>query len=78
MADAPYAFGSTLEREAALSEEDWRGRLARGRWFIAREKGEPLGMVAPSMRGTGVAASLVRAVLDWAVADGAPEVARPR
>lgn len=93
MADAPYAFGSTLQREAALSDEEWRRRLSGGPWFVAWEKEEPVGMVAsitpdgspgcpqlvgmwvePSRRGTGLAASLVQAVLDWAAAAGASEV----
>ncbi|HET6965390.1 MAG TPA: GNAT family N-acetyltransferase [Acidimicrobiales bacterium] len=93
MADAPYAFGSTLEREAGLSDEQWRRRLSNGPWFVAWEKEEPVGMVAsftpdespgcpqlvgmwvePSRRGTGVAASLVQAVLDWAATAGASGV----
>jgi GNAT superfamily N-acetyltransferase len=46
LADAPYAFGSTFQREADLSEEDWRRRLARGPWFVAWEGQQPLGLVA--------------------------------
>ena len=35
MADAPWAFGSTWEREAGLMETQWRERLADGGWFAA-------------------------------------------
>jgi GNAT superfamily N-acetyltransferase len=33
--DAPYAFGSTYEREAVFAEADWRRRIARGGTFLA-------------------------------------------
>lgn len=33
--DAPYAFGSTYEREAAFDEADWLGRIASGGSFLA-------------------------------------------
>lgn len=33
--DAPYAFGSTYERAAALGEADWLARIARGGTFLA-------------------------------------------
>jgi GNAT superfamily N-acetyltransferase len=33
--DAPYAFGSTYEREAAFGEADWLARIARGGSFLA-------------------------------------------
>ena len=28
LAESPHAFGSTLEREQAFTDEDWRGRVA--------------------------------------------------
>jgi len=33
--EAPYAFGSTYEREAAFAEADWRRRIAKGGTFLA-------------------------------------------
>jgi ribosomal protein S18 acetylase RimI-like enzyme len=33
--DAPYAFGSSYEREAAFGEPDWLRRIARGGNFLA-------------------------------------------
>ena len=48
MADAPYAFGSTLERERSLSDSDWRLRIERGPWWLARpdDRGSAVGLVA--------------------------------
>lgn len=46
LADAPHAFASTLEREADLDADSWQQRVASGAWFIAREAGEPVGLVA--------------------------------
>lgn len=40
----PDAFGSTLEREQAFTEEDWRQRVGRGRAFVAWSEGRPVGM----------------------------------
>lgn len=45
--EAPYAFGSTYEREAPFTEEQWRGRInARSVTFFAYLPGttEPAGL----------------------------------
>jgi GNAT superfamily N-acetyltransferase len=47
LTESPGAFGSTTEREAALSDEAWRERLA-GAWFVA--------FAAPGDADTGDAA----------------------
>jgi ribosomal protein S18 acetylase RimI-like enzyme len=44
--DSPAAFGSTLEQELTLREQDWRQRTQSAAWFVARAGGEPAGLVA--------------------------------
>jgi RimJ/RimL family protein N-acetyltransferase len=46
MKDAPHAFASTLESEAAKSDADWRARIHGGAWFLAYRRGCPVGIVA--------------------------------
>ena len=49
LADAPDAFGSTLERELAFSDETWRSRLeptANPHFVEERDDGAVLGLVA--------------------------------
>ena len=43
LADAPYAFGSTLDRELTLPPERWQRRLESGGTFLAWEDGSPVG-----------------------------------
>lgn len=46
LADAPYAYGSSLEIEEAFGEADWRRRLHDGAlWTIVRHEGETVGVV---------------------------------
>jgi GNAT superfamily N-acetyltransferase len=44
LADAPYAYGSTLEAERDLGEDDWRRRLNGGLWTVASLDGLPVGL----------------------------------
>lgn len=44
LAEAPYAFGSTLERELAFDEATWRERAAAGRTFLAWRAGQVVGI----------------------------------
>lgn len=46
LADAPYAFASTLAREQAYDDEEWRRRVADGAWFLARTRGRCIGIAA--------------------------------
>jgi ribosomal protein S18 acetylase RimI-like enzyme len=45
MEDAPYAFGSTYERETAFTEQEWLGRIKRSAYFVARAVDDPIGLV---------------------------------
>ncbi|MEA2387069.1 MAG: hypothetical protein QOJ22_1243 [Thermoleophilaceae bacterium] len=85
--DAPWAFGSTLEAEAGLSDDEWRERAGRPGTFLAGDVGMAGGFVtspgvvrlwgmwiAPEARGRGLAEGLVDAVDAWARSIGATEL----
>lgn len=46
LADTPDAYGSTLQREAAYDEAEWRTRLEGGRAILVFEDGAPVAMGA--------------------------------
>ncbi|MEU2253832.1 GNAT family N-acetyltransferase [Nocardia xishanensis] len=86
LAEAPYAFASTLAWAEARTEYDWRDLLAARTQFLATTGDHDLGTVgavaentgahlismwvAPKARGTGVSDLLVGSVVDWATAAG--------
>jgi ribosomal protein S18 acetylase RimI-like enzyme len=55
LADAPDAFGSTLEREQGFSDDDWRQRLARAdaATFLASIDGRDVGIAVAAASGEG-------------------------
>jgi ribosomal protein S18 acetylase RimI-like enzyme len=44
LAEAPYAFASTLAREQQFTEQEWRERAARGSTFAAWDGGAIVGL----------------------------------
>jgi ribosomal protein S18 acetylase RimI-like enzyme len=86
LAEAPYAFSSTLAREQGFPESTWRERAGSGRTFAARDGDTIVGLatglpedgdfhlvgmwVSPKVRGTGVAERLVAAVCELARQSG--------
>ncbi len=46
LADTPDAFASTLSREQARTEPQWRSRIRAWPWFLAWHAGTPAGLVA--------------------------------
>ncbi|MEV0109561.1 GNAT family N-acetyltransferase [Nocardia sp. NPDC050799] len=90
LADAPYAFGSTLDEARRRGERDWRELLVRRAQFVAAAADTAVGTVgvtgdggvlhlismwvAPEARGTGVADLLLHAVLDHAPVRGGDRI----
>jgi len=82
LAEAPYAFSSTLAREQEFAESTWRQRAGSGRTFAAWDGDTIVGLatglpeagqwhlvgmwVSPKVRGSGVADQLVAAVCELA------------
>jgi ribosomal protein S18 acetylase RimI-like enzyme len=56
LAEAPYAFASTLAREQQYTEQMWRERAGRGRTFGAWNAGVLVGL-ATGLPASGIAAS---------------------
>lgn len=56
LAEAPYAFGSTLDREIGLPDRHWRARIAVFPQFIAWAGAEPVGLAAGYVEPAGDAA----------------------
>ncbi|GGN14829.1 N-acetyltransferase [Lentzea pudingi] len=85
LAADPDGFGSTLAREQAYTEDDWRESVERDLKLVALAP-EPVGLVGAaskpdglhlysmwvrsSHRGRGVGEALVKAVLAWAAEEG--------
>jgi len=82
LADSPDAFGSTLERERAFTEDDWRERACSGS-VLVYDQGRPVAMGAgfaerpgflmvvamwtePERRGEGLGGRVLDAIVDMA------------
>ncbi len=90
LAESPEMFGSTVAKEQAFDEAEWRGRAARPATFLASRDGVDVGIagvfdldgewwlmgmwLAPDARGTGVVEALVRACESVAQEAGATTV----
>jgi len=53
LADAPEAFGSTLDRELGFEETTWRQRITDWPCFLAWHDGEPVGLVGVVTKQSG-------------------------
>jgi GNAT superfamily N-acetyltransferase len=62
--EAPYAFGSTWERESVLTEPEWRERLVKRAQFVAISEDQVVGTVGGIAREDGRTAALVSMWVD--------------
>lgn len=90
LATDPHAFGSTFAREQDRPEGEWKTRLITSAFFLGEVNGAAGGLVGahrrdeyaelismwvvPELRGKGLAAVLIHAVIDWAAGEGYREV----
>ncbi|TRY17313.1 GNAT family N-acetyltransferase [Tessaracoccus rhinocerotis] len=90
LTDSPDMFGSTLVREQAFTEGEWRRRAQRPSSFLASRSGQDIGVagvhefggtwtvvgmwIAPRARGTGVVEALMEACEAVARGSGANEI----
>jgi GNAT superfamily N-acetyltransferase len=90
LADAPYAFITTLAEARAHPEQLWRDRIADNPHFLAFLDDEPVGStvviptdvgrhvvgvwVAPAARGQGVIDALIGAAVTWSREQGDSEL----
>lgn len=77
LAESPEMFGSTLTREKAFGEAEWRQRAQRPATFLASRSGDDIGLagvhefdgqwtvvsmwIAPGVRGSGIVDALMDA-----------------
>ena len=62
--EAPYAFGSTWEREVEFDEKAWRDRLARRPQFVAISEDVAVGTVGAGREDDGQSAELISMWVD--------------
>ena len=62
--DAPYAFGSTYEREKDFDEATWRSRISRRSTFVAEVDGTVAGTVATGEDDVAGAAAVIAMWVD--------------
>jgi RimJ/RimL family protein N-acetyltransferase len=82
LTDAPEAFGSTLERERAFTDEEWRDRLRPPAVLVVHD-GRAIGLgggfevrpgvllvvamwLEPAWRGRGLSRGVLDLIVDWA------------
>lgn len=74
LADTPHAFGSTLERERARSEEDWKRWIDPGPVWVLEDDGTPLGLSGVVVPAEGQAEIVAVWVQEQARGSGAADV----